>query len=230
METRSFYYTAGIAGIGSAILYLLSIIGLQAYLASSMDNMTAFTQNIIDSHSMMLLYGWPGIIATLLILPLMYTFYMLNKTSKHISRIVFLVTLLGLCFIIIAYLFHLAFTYFYAPIHHTLEGQQHVLYGIIIKSTVGLQDMFWLSGDIFAFLGIAIILWLNFREQLFPKWVLLFGILSGVLAAFGSFSFIPAFKHLTWLSFTFIGGFSLFTIWEIIASIILIKKSKQQVH
>jgi len=227
MKTRSFYKTAGIAGISSAILYILSIIGLQAYLASSMDNMTAFTQNIIDSHTMMLLYGWPGIIATLLILPLMYVFYKLNKTSKHISKIVFLITLLGLCFIIIAYLFHLAFTYFYAPIHHTLEGDQHELYGVIIKSTVGLQDMFWLSGDIFAFLGIAIILMLNLKEQIFPKWVLFFGILAGILASIGSVSFIPAFKHIPGLSFIFIGGFSLFTIWEIIASVYLIRKSQE---
>ena len=72
MKNLSFNYLAGLGSIASAILYILSIVGMQSYLASSLDDMTAFTQNMMDHHGMMLLYAWPGILATLLIIPLVF--------------------------------------------------------------------------------------------------------------------------------------------------------------
>lgn len=223
MENSFFNRFAGIAGISSAFLFILSIVGMQFYLASSLDDMSAFTQNMIDSHFMMLLYGWPGLLATLLIIPLVYAFYMGNKSSASISRMIFLLTVIGLAFILVGYLFHLALTYFHAPMYQEIESTQQASFGFLIKSTIGLQDMFWLSGDLFSFLGIAMLLLLAVKEANFSKWFLLMGATAGVLAAVGSFAFIPAFKHVAGLSFLFIGGFSIFAIWEIIAGVFLIR-------
>lgn len=227
MKNKQSLRLAGIAGILSAILFILSIIGLQYFLAADLNDVSAFTQNMMDSHNMMLLYGWPGLFATLLIIPLIYALHQSNESSKFVSKMVFLIVVIGLCFVLIGYIFHLALTYFHAPAYQTLNVEQQATFGAVFKTTIGLQDMFWLSGDLFSFLGIAFLMYLGLKEGFFPKWMLIFGLVAGVLAATGSVSFIPAFKKIPGLSFLFIGGFSLFALWEIAAGIFLIKKSKQ---
>jgi hypothetical protein len=169
MNKKKDYLIAGVAGIASAFLYVLSIIGLQYYISANLENVSAFTQNMNDSHGMMLLYGWPGIIATLLIVPLIYILYKTNKSSVFISKMFYTTTLIGLCFILVGYLFHLALTYFYAPAFQQLDAAQQSNFGAVFKTTIGLQDMFWLSGDLFSFLSIACLMFLGLKEDVFPR-------------------------------------------------------------
>lgn len=226
MKNQSFTKIAALSGIGSAVLYIVSIIGLQAYIAVSLDDIEQFVQNMADNHQMMLLYGWPGLIATILILPLIYTFYQSNRSTVNLSKMILIATLSGLLLIIIAYLFHLALTYFYGPIFQSLDGQDQTSFGIVFRATIGLQDMFWLGGDLLAFLGIGLLLLLGLKEGKFPKWFLILGALSGLMAAAGSISFIPAFKHVPGLGLVFIAGFSLFAIWEILAGVYLLRSTR----
>ena len=228
MKELSSSQFVGITAIISAALYILSIIGLQYYISSDLNQVPAFAQNMVDNHSMMLIYGWPGFIATILILPLVFYIYLKNAKSFY-GRNVLTVTLIGLSFIMIAYLFHLALTYFYAPSLLTMDENSKVVTSYIFKNLIGLQDMFWLGGDLLAFMGIALLTAANKRNLKFPGWLVGFGILACILASLGSFSFIPAFKKVPGLSFLFIGGFALFTIWEIIIGIYLLKK-KQSVQ
>ena len=230
MENSSFQKLAGISGILSAVLYILSIIGLQYYISASISDMEAFTQNIVDSHLMMMLYGWPGIVATILIFPLVYHFHRNNQLSSELSKMFFIKTGIGLILIVIAYLFHLALTYFHAPMFLELDSSQQAIFSVVIESTVGLQDMFWLGGDLFAFLGIGLILLLGLQEGNYPSWATWLGISAGFLAAIGSFSFIPAFKTVPGLSFLFIAGFSLFAIWEIIAGVLILKAKRVNIE
>lgn len=231
MKNLIFNRMAGFAGIASALLFIISIIGMQSYLASDLADMDAFTQNMVDAHYLMLLYGWPGLLATVLIIPLVYYFYKANSSTSTPSKLLFLITVIGLCFILVGYLFHLALTYFHAPMYQEIPLAQQTSFSLLIKSTIGLQDMFWLSGDLFSFLGIAGLLSLNLRERQFPRWFLLLGVLSGISAALGSFGFIPAFKQFSILSLMFIGGFSLFAVWEITAGVLLIKqKNHRHIH
>ncbi len=224
MKSSQFNYYAGVAGITSALLFIVSIIGMQSYLATPLDDVLAFTQNMNDSHAMMLIYGWPGFIATILIIPLIYVFYKGVQAYAEISRILLVIIIIGLSFILVGYLFHLALTYFYAPIHHDMLPVQQITFEYIVKSTIGLQDMFWLSGDLLSFLGIAILLLLNLKQDQFPRWFLITGAIAGFFAAMGSIAFIPAFKHVPGLSTMFISGFSVFAIWEIVGGIILLKQ------
>ena len=227
MKNNSFYQLAGIAGITSALLFMISIIGMQSYISSSLDDVHAFTQNMIDSHHLMLMYGWPGLFATLLILPFVYAFHLENSKARLLSKMLFLTTIIGLGFILVGYLFHLALTYFYAPIYQAAALEQQASMDLVIKTTIGLQDMFWLSGDLFSFLGIAALLLLGWQQSRFPKWFLLIGITSGILAAVVSISFIPAFKQVPGLGFLFIGGFSIFAVWEIIGGLFLLRLHKE---
>ncbi len=217
---------AGLSGILSSILYILSIIGLQKYIAANLSDIDAFTQNMLDAHHMMLVYGWPGLFATLLMIPLIIALGKSQKSSSYYTtRTLFLVTLIGLAFILVGYLFHLALTYFYAPAFQGLSTEEKEAFGVVFKTTIGLQDMFWLAGDLFAFLGVGALMILQLRENLFPKWLLIFGTLACLAAASGSISFIPAFKTVPTLSLLFISGFALFTVWEMIAGFLLIKRA-----
>ena len=222
MKNKNSYRIAGIAGILSAVLYLLSIIGLQTYISVDLQDTNNFVLNIVESHNMMLVYGWPGLFATILILPLSNILAQEAKRQFIAKQLIQLV-IIGLSFILVAYMFHLAFIYFFAPTFINLKSVDQTMFGIVFKNMVGLQDIFWLVGDFIAFLGIALLMSLNLSSDVFPKWLLYGGIIACFVASLGSLSFIPSFKTIPGLSFMFIAGFSGFTVWELIASVYLIK-------
>ena len=223
MKNLSTTQFTGITAIVSAVLYLLSIIGLQYYISVDLGDIAAFANNMKEHHHLMLMYGWPGLFATVFILPLVLYIYLKDSTS-FLGKNLFIITIIGLIFIAIAYLFHLALTYFYAPSIAIFGLQDNPATHYVFKNLIGLQDMFWLAGDLFAFLGIALLMWLNRNNLGLPSWLIIFGVVACILASAGSFSFIPAFKKVIGLSFIFIGGFALFTVWEIIAGILFIQK------
>ncbi len=223
MNQISNYRFAGLSGLLSGILYILSIIGLQSYISADLENVSAFTRNMMDSPTMMLLYGWPGLLATLLIIPVLILLSQNERGNNFLNRSVFLITAIGLSFILVGYLFHLALNYFYAPAFQALDRTQQSIFAIVFKTTIGLQDMFWLLGDLFAFLGIGALMILHSKKDLFPNWLMIFGTTASGLAALGSISFIPAFKSVPGLSILFIMGFALFTLWEMVAGVILLR-------
>ena len=222
MSNQSFIKFSGMAAILSALLFITSIVGMQYYLAGDLADLELFIQNMNQSHGMMLLYGWPGFVATLLILPLVQAINLRNMEMRQFSESIYTVTVLGLGFILIGYMFHLALTYFHAPLYEGVSGSMDVDY--LIKTTIGVQDMFWLAGDLLSFLGIALLTWIGLKDGYLPKWLVVWGTLAGVMAAIGSFGFIPAFKSIAGLSLTFIAGFSLFAIWEIVVGAYFIRQ------
>ena len=225
MEKNSFQKFVGWASIISAVLFVISIVGMQVYLRASLVDVNAFTENMVDNHGMMILYGWPGLLGTILIIPLVY---FLNSTSdqfKELSKFVYTLTLIGLTFIMVGYLFHLSMTFFAAPLYldYTEGGSDTSAQDYFFRALVGLQDLFWLSGDLFSFLGIALLLVFNWNNRIFPRWFLIVGMIAGISAALGSFAFIPSYKHITVLSLSFIWGFTIFAIWEIVGGYYLIR-------
>ena len=209
---------------------MISIIGMQFYLAGSLENVQAFAQNMVTHHTMMLLYGWPGLIATMAIIPVVYFLYKRDSKVAVQAKLAFAITLVGLTFIIVGYMFHLALTYFHAPLFPRSNEENSYALEYVFKTTIGLQDMFWLCGDLFAFLGIACIIILGAKESVIPKHLNFIGIFASLLASIGSFGFIPAFKSYTLLSLMFISGFSLFALWEIWLGILLIRGKGNKVN
>ena len=222
MNEKYFHYTAGWLSILSAGLYILSIMGLNRYVSVGLDSMEVFAQNMRDEESWMLFYGWPGFLATIFIFPMVYILHQQSSIRKTLSKIVLSLSYIGLVFVLVGYLFHLAFTYFHIPIYFELTNDGREIFGAVIKSTIGLQDMFWLSGDLLAFLGIATLLALNLQKKSFPWWIALLGVVAGCSAAIGSFSFLPPYKTVSTLSFLFMAGFTVFAIWEIVFGIFLL--------
>ena len=208
----------GWSTILSAFLYAISIIGLIKYVYFDLTDPVTFAESMNTNHSLMLLYGWPGLLATILLLPLVYSVHQKALYSTFSASIIFLCTLFGLIFIVIGYLFHLALTYFHAPFVVGLDESEFETFGLIIKSIIGIQDMFWLGGDLFAFLGIAVLLILV-RQIPIPRWLIGIGILGCLSASIGSFSFIPAYKSNLILGMMFMIGFSVFAIWELAVGI-----------
>ena len=210
------------ATILSAILYGISIAGLQVYISQSLEDMAAFVQNMNDSHSMMLLYGWPGIIATALIFPIIDYLYRASNQDVF-ARLIYVLIIIGLSFVLIAYMFHLGLTYFHTPFYLESSGAGRESMEWIIRTTIGLQDMFWLLGDILSFGGIAVLLLYQLRSGRIPAWLIITGVLAGISAALGSIGFIPAFKQSAVLGYLFIGGFSLFAAWEVLTGVTLLR-------
>ena len=224
MSLNNYNKTVAISAILSAILYGLSIIGLQVYISADLHDMDAFASNIVDNKQLMLMYGWPGIIATMFILPLVYQLTVKNESNRHLARVVAVITGFGLFLVILAYLIHLALVYFHAPIYLSSAEELQPALATMIETTIGVQDMMWIGGDVMAFGGIAALLVLRIKANN-VVWVNVLGIASGILAAFGSFSFIPEYKSIGWLGLMFMGGFVLFALWEILTGIILLLRS-----
>ena len=223
MKPKNQNTIAGWAAVLSALLYLVSIVGLNHYVAVGLEDMDAFAQNIHDKHIWMQLYGWPGIFATLLILPVVYLLSASNQKLGLLTKTALSVSLIGLAFIVVGYLFHLTFTYFHFPMYSSLDPMDRLAFASFIRATIGLQDLFWLAGDLFAFLGIACLLMMTLLDRSVPMWNALLGIIAGTAAAIGSFSFIPAFKTSSILAFLFMVGFICFAIWEISLGILLLR-------
>ena len=80
-------------------------------------------------------------------------------------------------------------------------------------------------GDLLSFLGISALLGMLAKDQNFPKSLLIIGIVAGILAAVGSLAFIPAYKHMSFLSLMFIGGFATFAVWEVAAGLFLLRSN-----
>jgi len=226
MNTLSFNQLAGWSAIISALLFLLSILGMIQYLEGNLEKVPHFMQNMNDHKGMMLLYGWPGLVATVLMIPLFYAVKLRNLTRLNISKSIFYLSLIGIAFVLIGYLFNLAFTYFHAPIYQSLDATQQLAFEALILTNVGIQDMFWLSGDLFAFLGIALLAAMNWKENSTPKWLIIWVQIAAASAAIGSFSFIPAYKYNAILGSMFLIGFSLYAIWQISMGIYLIRSKK----
>ena len=64
MQTNSFNKFAGWSAILSALLFMLSIIGMMQYLEGNLEVVASFLKNMVDHKGTMLLYGWPGLLAT----------------------------------------------------------------------------------------------------------------------------------------------------------------------
>lgn len=222
MKNLSFNQFAGITAIFSAFLYIVSIVGMQFYLAEETTNMTSFVSNMNENSQMMLTYGWPGLFATLFIIPIVLSIHQLNQRFKHYSRFAYIITMTGLTFVMVGYMMHLALTYFHTTIYAN-NPEHHEIIGIIIKTTIGVQDLFWLTGDLFAFLGIALLALLGWKEGYLSRTLAITGTIAGLLASIGSFGFIPSIKP-TGLGFVFIIGFSIFAIWEVILGIRMLSR------
>ncbi len=223
MQTSSFNRFAGWSAIVSAALYIISIIGMMQYLEGNLEVVPSFLKNMTENKSSMLIYGWPGLLATIFMIPLFYASHLKNSSKIHLSKAVFLMSLIGIAFVLIGYLFHLAFTYFHAPIYRSLDTSQQLAFDAVLQTNIGIQDMFWLSGDLFAFSGIALLVLLHWKTTNTPKWLIIWVVLSGTAASIGSFSFIPAYKSNLVLGLMFLVGFSLYAIWQILMGIHLIK-------
>ncbi len=224
METIKFNRFAGIAAVLSATLYLISISGMLVYFEGDLSQPFLFASHIVEHSVMMLVYGWPGIVATVLIFPILLS---LNEAKGYESyfRFIKIISLIGLSFVLIGYLFQLALTYYITPIMVNNPSEQEE-FGLFIQGVIGVQDMFWLNGDLLSFLGIGILLLLGLKNGQFPVWLSILGFIAGFSAAIGSFSFIPELKT-SILGYFFLGGFSLFAMWEIIAGIYLFQSKIQ---
>ncbi|MDU8886243.1 DUF4386 family protein [Yeosuana sp. MJ-SS3] len=223
MISNTFKRIVGFSSIGSALLFVVSIVGMQFYISGNLEDVSSFIQNMLNNNGMMLLYGWPGLTATMLMIPLFYYVHKINEKNKSLSKSFLIMSLIGVVFVLIAYLFHLAFTYFHAPIYQQLGPNEQLAFNGVFKSMVGIQDMFWLGGDIFAFLGIAFLAILSLKERILPKWMIIWVAIAGISAAVGSFNFLPVYKPNPVLEAMFMGGFLLFTLWEIMIGILLIR-------
>ncbi len=223
-QSKSFVRFAGYAGIVSAALYLVSIAGMLRYFDGDLSRPIHFATNMVNNFDMMLVYGWPGLVATVLIFPLVLAIRG-HEDQQGVVRFIKIITMIGLSFVLIGYLFHLALTYFHSPMMVTTPQSEQNAVGSFVYGVVGIQDMFWLNGDLLAFLGIGLLLMLRSRGRQFPWWLSLVGIVAGLAAALGSFSFIPSLKASV-LGLFFIGGFAVFAVWEILAGFYLIKSSK----
>ena len=121
-------------------------------------------------------------------------------------------------------MFHLAFTYFHAPIYQTMEASQQLAFDAVFQTNIGIQDMFWLTGDLLAFTGISGIVLLHWKNRSTPRWMILWVVITGLTAAIGSFSFLPEFKSNMILGLMFMAGFGVYAVWQIVIGISLLRK------
>ena len=120
MANKHLYRVALIAAILSAVSWFAFVFGqLSLPALSEIDDPHLFFQTIQDTRTNFLLYGWGGVLGTLLCVPYLLAFYTAMKESSSVVPLVLLsliIALIGTVLTVIGFFKPLTIIYTYVPI------------------------------------------------------------------------------------------------------------------
>lgn len=119
MSNKHLYRVALIAAILSAVSWFAFVFGQMSLPAlSEIDDPLLFFQTIQDTRTLFLLYGWGGVLGTLLCVPYLLAFYTAIKESASVVPLVLLsliIALIGTTLALIGFFKPLTLIYSYVP-------------------------------------------------------------------------------------------------------------------
>ena len=185
MSNKHLYRVALIAAILSAVSWFAFVFGqLSLPALSEIDDPLLFFQTIQDTRTNFLLYGWGGVLGTLLCVPYLLAFYTAMKESSSVVPMVLLsliIALIGTVLTVIGFFKPLTIIYTYVPIGLGASPEALPLVKTAASVAVEVFEMPWNVGSFLLFgLGIGLIAYYAFRTATGPKWLNWVGIIAGV--------------------------------------------------
>ena len=185
MSNKHLYRVALIAAILSAVSWFAFVFGqLSLPALSEIDDPLLFFQTIQDTRTNFLLYGWGGVLGTLLCVPYLLAFYTAMKESASVVPLVLLsliIALIGTVLTVIGFFKPLTIIYTYVPMGLAAGPEALPLLKTAASVAVEVFEMPWNVGSFLLFgLGIGLIAYYALRTATGPKWLNWVGIIAGV--------------------------------------------------
>jgi len=194
MSRNSIYRVGLVAAIVSTVSWFLFVYGQMSLPAlSEIEDPLEFFQEAQDARSVFLLYGWGGLVATLLCIPYIMAFYQAIKDKASLVSLATVTSLIGIVLASLGFMKPLTLIHAYAP--KALEANVETLpmLKVAAATTVELFELPWNLGSFLVFgLGFALIAFYAWRTGTGPKWlngVGLFAGLTGIVWLTPYFSF-----------------------------------------
>jgi len=167
-----------------------------------------------------LVYGWAGVLGTLLVVPYVLAFYDALKSSSA-ALLALVVSLLGVALATIGFFKPLAAIYYLVPL--ALEAAEELLptYRVAVEVTLQILEGPWNLGSFLVFgLGFFLFALLSGQQRVAPSWVNGVGLLAGLAGLVwlnGMFNVLPSVMVTVMVLTNIVGAI----VWSISFSVIL---------
>jgi hypothetical protein len=229
VSKRSLYSAGLVAAILSTLSWFAFIFGqLSLPHLSAIDDPLQYFQMIQDSRSVFLLYGWGGVVGTLLTVPYIVAFYEAIKDAGPMVLLSMIVALIGVVLATFGFFKPLTTVYEYVPLG--LEASPEALPSLKVAAavSVGVFEIPWALGSFLLFgLGFGLIAYYAWRTATGPKWLNVVGLAAGLSGIVWLTPFLPFLEPVA----TFLRFLNILTImiWSIGLSVVLVRLIEPEV-
>jgi hypothetical protein len=228
MSNKALYRVALIAAILSALSWFAYVFGqLSLPALSEIDNPQLFFQTIQDTRTIFLLYGWGGVLGTLLCVPYLLAFYTAIKESASVVPLVLLsliIALIGTVLAVIGFFKPLTLIYSYVPMGLEAGPEALPLLKTAASVAVEVLELPWNVGSFLLFgLGIGLIAYYALRTATGPKWLNGVGIIAGLSGIVWLRVYLPFLLPVS--VFLIVLNILTIMIWSIGLSVVIVRRA-----
>lgn len=234
MTENRFIKLAGLSSILAAVAYVgTAIFSIIAGLTKpeSIADAGTYLEAFFDVKNLMGTYGWFGIFGSLFTIPAILGYYQYLKKESPMQWIPAAIIYHGVLLLTLGYIIPLIIGNSIAP-NYIAESDPDLQNSIaaIAYTLVVIEDFLVIIGTIITLAtGIAIIAIIDFKKAIFPKWVNILAIVTGIL----SIPTVGTFGHGTIkqvFGIILIIDLVLMLIWMIIVGVIMIVNKKKEME
>ena len=195
MSRQHLDYVGFIAAILSAVSWFVFAYGqLNLPDLSKVDDPLLFFQAIDDAQFVYLLYGWGGILGTLLCIPYLVAFYKAMEQTAPMMLLVLIVSLIGVALTILGFFKPLIIVYFHTPLGLAGTADTLPLLKVAVEVSLELFEGPWFLGSFLLFsLGFGLTATYAWRTATGPRWLNGAGIVAGLAGLVWLTPFLPSF-------------------------------------
>jgi hypothetical protein len=195
MSAKPLHQVSLAAALLSIIAWILYIVG-----STGLPDLTAvegaqdYFRTIEDSRSSFLLFGWSGMIGTLLFIPMLLAFYSVLKDQNPFTTQVLVIAMVGLTLSLIGFTKPLMAVYEFLPAGQAVSPENAATVRIAADVASEVADLPWNLGSFLLFgLGSGLLALTAFRSATGPGWVNIVGIVGGVAGVVWLNAYLPLF-------------------------------------
>lgn len=182
MSTKALYRIGLIASIVSTASWIVYVVAQPS--TPSLTGITdpqQFFQTIQESRTTFLLYGWSGVVGTLLSIPYLLAFYTAIKERAPAVHVALTIALIGAGLATIGFFKSLTLVYEYLPLGVAAEPETLPMLKVAAEASLEVMELPWNMGSFLLFgVGVGLMAYYALRAAIGPKWLNWVGIVGGL--------------------------------------------------
>jgi len=187
-------YKVGLfSAVLSAICWIIYILGATGNPdLRVMEDPETFFHAIQNARISFLMYGWGGVLGTLLVIPYLVAIYTSIKEKTPFGLIVLVISLVGIVLAMIGFMKPLTLVYLISPIGLDANPEFIKTMQIAVLVMGEVVEVGWFIGSFLVFgLGIGLFAFLALRLSIGPNWINVIGMIGGISGVIWLAIFFP---------------------------------------